>query len=64
MRIKRAPHTHFPRGKRVFVILRNGEKFIDRYIKKSDDDKTVRFLERGDILVKSIRSIGYYKSEE
>ncbi len=30
-RAKGAPHTHAPTGKKVIVVLKNGETFVDKF---------------------------------
>ena len=38
-------HTGAPRGKRIWVVLKDGTKFIDRFVDRSD--KYVIFKDRG-----------------
>ena len=51
-------HTHFPRGAHVFVIMRNGEKFEDKYWPGAKDGR-IRFVGRGIVPLSKIRSISY-----
>lgn len=56
-----APHTTFRKGKRVLVILHNGERYVDRYDGKSQDNRSVRLKEHGEVRIKHIRAISVYK---
>jgi hypothetical protein len=35
MGLLRAPHTSAPKGKRVRVVLRNGEVFVDKFVERT-----------------------------
>ena len=53
------PHTACYPGKRVLVVLWNGEKFIDRF--KDRTNKDVFFEEHGKIWKGAIKSFTIYK---
>lgn len=61
--MSRSPHTHFTKGKRVLVILRDGQRYVDRWVGKSQDDRSVRLADHGTVLIRTIRSIGIYKGD-
>lgn len=52
----RTPHTSAAKGKRIFVITKSGERFIDKFVDK--DSRHIFFenhvIERGDVKVFSI----------
>lgn len=54
-------HSHFPRGAHVFVILKNGEKFEDKFWANLKD--RVKLVRRGEIKLKRIRSMSYRRLE-
>jgi hypothetical protein len=55
----RTPHTSAPRGKRVRVVLRTGEEFVDKFLKNVNN--TLTFQERGDIKASMIKSFSIYR---
>jgi hypothetical protein len=54
-------HTHFPRGAHLFVILRDGRKFDDKFW-PSDKRGYVRLQKHGHIALSEIRSLSYYRN--
>lgn len=48
-------HTHFQQGKRVFVVLRNGMRFIARYYDQKSN--FVNFLDHDSVKKSEIRSM-------
>jgi hypothetical protein len=54
-------HTHFPRGAHIFVILRSGAKFDDKFW-PSDRPGQLRTVKRGYIPLTKVRSITYYRN--
>jgi hypothetical protein len=52
-------HTTFRKNKKVFVIMRDGKSFIDRW--QGKDGGVAIFQEHGKVKFKHIRSIGIYK---
>jgi hypothetical protein len=48
-------HTHFTRGKRVFVKLRDGQTFIDKCVERRRAHVTLQ--DRGDVYIKDIKSM-------
>jgi hypothetical protein len=59
---KRATHTNFTPGKRVYVKLTSGEQFIDRFLEKRD--RAVFLEQRGKVLNADITSMTIYRSKE
>lgn len=55
------PHTAFPKNTKVFIILKNGEKFIDNFIGKKS--KYVFFKELGKVNIGDIKVISYFKNQ-
>lgn len=47
-------HHTFYKGKRVWVILRSGEQFADRYVERRSD--SLVFQDKGRIRLRDIRS--------
>ena len=47
-------HTGAPRGKRVLVILRDGQRIVDKFVERTDT--AVVLQSAGRILKKNIRS--------
>jgi len=56
---KKATHTGFTRGKKIFVKLRNGEKFIDKFLENTS--RTMIFYNMGEINNRDISSATIYK---
>lgn len=56
--MSKCPHTHFPKGAHVFVILRSGEKFEDKFL-LNEGRGEVKLEKRGWIPVARIRSMSY-----
>lgn len=54
------PHTHFRQGQKVFVHLRSGESFRDRFHEHRSNHVVLQ--ERGKVFTKSIRAISIDKS--
>lgn len=54
------PHTHFPRGAHVFVILKDGEKFEDKFW-SNEGRGCVKLVQRGELRISKIRSMSYRK---
>lgn len=57
----KCPHTHFPNGTHVFVILRSGASFDDHW-EPCDRPGRVKLRLRGVILLRKIRSISYWRN--
>lgn len=57
----RTPHTHYPKGTRIRVVLRNGTEIVDKF----EDAKSGVMILRahGRIPKKDIRSTGIYKAD-
>lgn len=55
----RRPHTACRRGKRVRVVLMNGESFVDKFWDKTD--KFIVFAQHPKILAGSIKSFTIVK---
>ncbi len=53
-------HMTFRRGKRVRVVLRTGESFVDRWRAKGSD--AIQFQEHGWVRVKDIRATSIAKA--
>lgn len=53
------PHTSFNKGKRIIIILKNGDKFIDKYL--GHKSGYIILKEKGRLKVNKIRSTGIYK---
>lgn len=51
----KATHTSFHKGTRVFVILRDGSSFRDKYVERTA--RAVKFKIHGLVLNKSLRSV-------
>lgn len=54
-------HTHFTKNKRVLVTLTNGERYVDRFLGKTQDNRSVRLSEHGEVRIRTIRNISIYK---
>lgn len=52
-------HHNFKKGKRVFIILKNGEKIIDKYLDTKGD---LIILEKNSIKFSDIRSSTIFKN--
>ena len=59
---KRATHTTFAVGKRVYVKLKSGEQFIDRFLKKSA--RAVFLEQHGKVLNADISSVTIYRPKD
>jgi len=55
-------HTTFYKGKRVHVILRDGRRFVDRFVEKKRS--SVVFVDLGELSLRKIRSMSDYKQRE
>ena len=51
--LMRTPHTSTYKGKRVFVILRDGQRFVDKFLDKKAG--YIVFAGRGRVPVREIR---------
>lgn len=49
----RTPHTSTYKGKRVFVILRDGSRFVDKFLDKKAG--YILFAEHGRIPIRDVR---------
>jgi hypothetical protein len=58
--LSKCPHSHFPRGAHVFIIMRSGEKFEDVF-EKNEGHGSIILRNRGELRLRGIRSIGYRK---
>ena len=56
------PHTHFPRGTHVFVILKSGDSFEDKFW--SNEKDRIVLVSRGEVRIKHIRSMSYRKLQD
>ena len=54
-------HTTFKKGTKIFVILKDGEKFHDYYEGKKN--KFIFLRDRGKVLIKSLRSTGFFRNK-
>lgn len=54
-------HTTFPRQTKIFIILKDGNKYIDYYIEKKN--KFVFFRNLGKVNICDIKSISYFKNQ-
>ncbi len=52
-------HTQAPRGKRVLVVLKDGERFVDKFIMK--EKQTCVFAERT-VKVADMKSMTIYRT--
>lgn len=52
-------HSHFPKGAHVFVILRTGEKFDDKFL-LNEGRGEIKLQRRGWVPLRRIRSISYW----
>jgi hypothetical protein len=59
--VTRCPHTHFTKGKRVHVRLRDGSSFIDRFVQR--EGRFVVFEARGRMRPRDIASIGFARDK-
>ena len=55
-------HHDFPRGKKVLVILRNGERFVGNFI--SSDSTGATFSPGGHIKNRDVRAMTIYKRSD
>ncbi len=53
------PHTHFKKGSSLFVILKTGETFFDKFVEKKA--KYIILREHGKIMKNKLRSISFAK---
>lgn len=51
-------HTHAPRGKRIYVVLKTGERFVDKFIERRPHH--IVFAQRT-VAVASIKSFTIYR---
>lgn len=57
--VNKTPHTAVHRGKRVKVVLANGEQFIDKFWSRTG--KYVFFQKRGKVIRGQIKSFTIWK---
>jgi len=57
----RLGHTAVHKGRRVLVVLRSGELFIDRFIERTGRD--IRLEGRGKVAKKDLRVMSLYKQQ-
>lgn len=50
------PHTHYPKGKRVFVKLRDGSRVVDKFVQRR---QRAVILETCSIATKHIAGMGF-----
>lgn len=55
------PHTHYPRGKKVKVTLRDGTVIIDKFVERRE-----RFVvtENHKLMTKDLKAMSYFKNRE
>lgn len=55
------PHTHFARGKRIKIVLRDGTIIIDKFVERRE-----RFIitENHRVSTKGLKSVGYFKNRQ
>ena len=56
------PHTAAPYRKRVYVKLRDGTRFVDRFLDRTD--RQVQFEQHGWIDKRNIASFAIYRDNE
>jgi len=59
---KRATHTNFTPGKRVYVKLKSGQQFVDRFVEKRA--RAVFLEQRGKVLNADITSMTIYRNKK
>ena len=59
---KKATHTNFTPGKRVYVKLTSGEQFVDRFLEKRA--RVVYLEQHGKVLNADITSMTIYRPKE
>jgi hypothetical protein len=52
-------HTQAPRGKRVIVRLRNGEKFLDRFLRK--ENGFIYFFDHEKVPARHVKGLTIFK---
>jgi hypothetical protein len=57
--VTRKAHSNFTPGKRLLVILRTGERFIDKFEDRSD--RWLVFAEHGKVSMRDIRAVQFPK---
>lgn len=55
-------HTGFPRGKRVLVILKDGTRFVAKFRRKGDDDRTILFEDHDPVQLRRVRVMSIYRA--
>ena len=53
-------HTTFPKGKRIVIVMKNGDVHIDKYVDKKKGNY-VFFENLGRLRVKDIKSLTIYR---
>lgn len=58
----RCPHTTFASGKKILVVMRDGSRFVDKFVERTG--KGMLFEQRGLIQVKDVRVCTIYRSRD
>jgi hypothetical protein len=53
----KTPHSHYRKGKRLFIILRDGTKLVDKFVERIA--KGIMLEQNGVIPMSKIRSITF-----
>jgi hypothetical protein len=59
--MKRSPHTHFYRGKRVYVKTRDGGLHVGKFIERL---RASVVLDIGEFKVSRIAAMGYWRAQQ
>jgi hypothetical protein len=60
--MRKTPHTHYSRGKRLFLIMRNGETFVDRFVERRG--RVMVLEDAGRVEVAAIRAVSFYRPRQ
>lgn len=55
-------HTTFRRGKKILIIMNDGEQIVDRYVEKKSGSIVVE--SRGEIRLSDVRACTIYKPRD
>jgi len=55
----RTPHTAFPKMSKIYITLRNGESFVDKFLDKKNG--CVILQEAGRLKIELIKCISFFK---
>ena len=55
------PHTGMTKGKRVFITLKNGSRFIDKYVEKYS--KGIKLQNYGRVRTRDLRAMTIYRGQ-